>query len=137
MRTTYGCASQAWSTLGRGCGVSIELMRRNRITQARRAIDKAVDALISRMGTYGVDFEAIRDGAEINVELIIDDDLYRRVEVADLYLYSDKERQFSNIEKMVRKRLEEAVEAYNRETESAYMEGLNRGERQRYYAWLA
>lgn len=113
------------------------LMRRNRITQARRAIDKAVDALISRMGTYGVDFEAIRDGAEINVEYTIDDDLYRHIELVELYVYSDKERQFSNIEKMVRKRLEEAVEAYNRETESAYMEGLRTGERQRYYAWLA
>lgn len=109
----------------------------NRITQARRAIDKAVDALISRMGTYGVDFEAIRDGAEINVEYTIDDDLYRQIELVELYVYSDEESQFSNIEKMVRKRLEEAVEAYNRETESAYMEGLNRGERQRYYAWLA
>lgn len=112
-------------------------MRRNRITQTRRAIDKAVDAIISRMGTYDIDLEKVGHTGEINVEFRIDDDLYRRVEVADLYLYTEKERELVNLERMIRARLEEAAEAYNRETEADYLERLTSKGRRAYYADIA
>lgn len=104
----------------------------------RRAIERAVDALISRMGTYDIDVEKIgKSDAEINVEMRIEDDVYRQISVVSIYIYRDNERIYKNIEQYVLERLEKAAEDYNRNTEADYIEGLTKRQRRDYYAWMA
>lgn len=107
------------------------------VRRVRRQIDDAVDAVISRMGTYDIDNEAINDGAELNVEFRIDDDLYRSVEVTSLYICSDKERVYKNIEAMIMARLQEAATVINREAECDFIEGMTKRQKKEYYAAIA
>lgn len=107
-----------------------------KISQTRRLIDKSVSAIVSRMGTYDTDFEPL-GGAELNVEFRTDDDPYRMVELVDVYIASDKERRYSNIEDMIRERLKEAASDVNREMEADYVERLTTRGRRNYYADIA
>lgn len=107
-----------------------------RIEQIRRAIDNAVDEIISRMGTYDIDLAKIGD-AELNVELKNEYDPCRRVEVTDVYIISDNERRYENVEGMIRERLEEAASDMNREMEADYVERLTARGKRDYYANIA
>lgn len=110
---------------------------RERIKQGRKLIDKVVDAVASRMGTYDFDHEEINDDAEVNVEYRVEYEPYLRVTLVDLYIYSSKEREYKNIERVIRERLEQAAEKLNGIMETDYIEGLTTKKRRDYYAWTA
>lgn len=108
-----------------------------KITQTRRRIDDAVEAIISRMGTYDSDFEPIDDENELDVEFRIIDDPFRTVKLIDVHIISDNERRHGNIERMIRERLKDAASEMNSETEADYVERLTARGRRNYYADIA
>lgn len=108
----------------------------NKITQTRRLIDKAVKAISERLGKFDVDFEPM-GSHELNIQVRVEEDLYQRIELVDVWIVSDNEREHVNICDMIRKMLEEAVTEYNAEAETDYIERLSKRGRKEYYAWMA
>lgn len=103
--------------------------------EVRRLIDRAYKAIVSRLGTYSDDNEPITETAELNVEIAIRDDLFRSLELKDVYIICDSERNHKNVEKMLHERLSAEIECYNSESEALYIESLDvRGQRD-YFAW--
>lgn len=102
-----------------------------------RLIDKAVDALVSRMGTYDFDHEVLGEDAEVDVVLRVDDEPFRMVEVVDVYVIAGNERDYSNIERLIRGRLMKAARKMNESMEAEYIEGLSKRQRRDYYAEIA
>ena len=107
------------------------------IRTIRKQIEHAINSIISRMGTYEGDCEAINEVAELNVDMEVMDDLFRVVKIVNVAIITDNERVYSNLEKMIRLRLEEAAEGINREAEADYVERLSSRQRRNYYADIA
>lgn len=113
-------------------------MKRNKVTEARNEIERAVKRLIKNIGHDVVDeVEMTKYKTTIEVEYDIKDDLYREVEVMNVFVVRENEHDCPRLEDMIRKKLEEECEAYNRESEEYYCEGLSRRARRDYYAWRA
>lgn len=113
-------------------------MKRNKVTEARNEIARAVRKLENHIGQDTVDeVEMEKYKTTIEVEYDIKDDLYREVEVMNVFVVRDNEHECPRLEDMIRQKLEEECDAYNRESEEYYCEGLSRRARRDYYAWRA
>jgi GTP cyclohydrolase I len=113
-------------------------MKRNKVTEARNEIERAVKRLINNIGQDTVDeVEMEKYKTTIEVEYTIKDDLFREVEVMNVFVVRDNEHLCPRLQEMIKKKLEVECDAYNRESEEYYCEGLSRKGRRDYYAWRA
>lgn len=109
-----------------------------RIEQMRRQIDKAIEAVCSRIGEYVLDTEKIGEDYELNVSFSVDPNYWGRVTLLDAWIYTpNSDREYKNVGEMLMQRIGEAVEQYNEDMEANYVDGLTVSARRNYYADIA
>lgn len=113
------------------------MLMSGRIRQTRNMIEKCVRRICERMGEGEGDLEPLGEGREVEVTYRVEEDLFTRVEVVDVWIYSEAEREYKNVGQLMMRRLQEAAEAFNSEQESLYLERLTTRGRRDYYAWTA
>lgn len=110
--------------------------RRNKITQVRNEIAKAIDRLSDRARYNDCDEELLdRFGVSIQVEYDVTDDFYRRVEISDVDVSGDK-RSYPNIAEDVCMVLGKRLDEMNNENESDFLESLSPSERREVFEWM-
>lgn len=110
--------------------------RRNKITQVRNEIAKAIERMAYRARHNSCDEELLeRFGVLIQVEYDVMDDFYRRVEIVDIDVTGEK-RSYPNIAEKICEELGKRLREMNEENEADFIEGLSPSERKEVYAWM-
>lgn len=110
--------------------------RRNKITQVRNEIARAIERMAYRARHNSCDEELLeRFGALIQVEYDVMDDFYRRVEIIDIDVTGEK-RSYPNIAEMICGELGKKLNEMNDENEADFIEGLSPSERKEVYEWM-
>lgn len=110
--------------------------RRNKITQVRNEIAKAIECMVHRARHNSCDEELLeRFGVLIQVEYDVNDDFYRRVEINDIDVTGEK-RSYPNIEEMIFEKLGKRLNEMNKENEVDFIEGLSPSEKREVYMWM-
>lgn len=112
------------------------MSKRNKITQMRNEIAKAIERLVQRARHNSCDEEILeRFGVLIQVEYDVVDDFYRRVEIIDIKVSGEK-KGYPNIAEMISEKLGKKLSEMNEENEVDFIEGLSPSERKEVYAWM-
>lgn len=112
-------------------------MKRNKITQVRNEIAKAIGCLAECAREHSCGEELLeRFGCCITVEFDVTEYEFRRVEVSSVDV-SKEDRDYPNIADYVFFELGKILGEMNSENENDYLETLSVSERKEYYFWLS
>lgn len=110
--------------------------KRNKITQVRNEIMKAIERMAQRARYNSCDEELLeRFGVLIQVEYDVMDDFYRRVEITDIEVSGEK-KSYPNIAEMICEMFGKKLNEMNEENETDFIENLSPSERREVYEWM-
>lgn len=111
--------------------------RRNKITQVRNEIAKAIENMACRAcHNNSCDEELLeRFGVLIQVEYDVIDDFYRRVEISDIEVSGEK-GSYPNIAEMICEILGKKLNEMNEENEVDFLDSLSLSEKRVVFEWI-